>query len=467
MKKTLRAISEITVEPVEICDIYEIGNWTKCYPFIKLGYKNDDYESKLSDMSFYIKDKGVILGYFRAYNVVNVDKDDIIPLYSKKMVLYDLAVSARAYAKYGLILIDFLINYAKNNGYKAVEIKKISSCGFFLDFLNRHFKLEEFNDAYYIINNEPKIKPAEKHFLIYDNDNVRIEDIYFLYDMNFSVGKTQIKLKLNDKESISVDRRSGKIKFPSNVETTGDDVVLNSYTKSIIYLICAMYSTDEVKDLRIDYSLAEPNLFEAYACDVLYVNKDIAVLSDDIGYVLNMVDKGIKRIEPCTVGYDMNERSISPRLCRTECDHLIEKYAFNCDSKACGFSEKRDEKKKAKEFNLKLRSIKRFDVCIGDILHGEKKLSIVFNDGDGVEILSNGQKENGIKSNREEIIKELEYFYFTNWKSRYEDNPEPKIENSWSVKLALADEEIAFTGCDDYPRIWRYVERFVAKYGGF
>lgn len=296
--------------PVGLYDDYDVGNWTNCDPFLKLGYQNDDYEAKISDISFCIMNKGIVWGYFKAYNVVNVDKNDVIPLYSKKLMLYDFAVSARAYAKYGLILINFLINYAKDNGYSIVEIKKVSKYGFFLDFLNRHFKLEEHGNAYYILIDEPKIKPSEKHLSIYDNDNVKIEDIYFLYDLNFSVGKKVARLKLNDKESISVDRTSGKIKFPTNIEIMNDEVILNSHTKSPVLLICEMYNTDRVKNLKINFTNTNPNTFEAYSDDVWYVNKEISSLIDDVEYVSSMIDKGIKHIDSYIIDYDMNCRTI-------------------------------------------------------------------------------------------------------------------------------------------------------------
>lgn len=52
-------------------------------------------------------------------------------------------------------------------------------------------------------------------------------------------------------------------------------------------------------------------LFEAYTDDVLYVNKDILTLIDDVEYVSNMMHKGINSINPCIINYDMNDRTIS------------------------------------------------------------------------------------------------------------------------------------------------------------
>lgn len=322
MKKNLIGKSKIVVEPTGVCDAYEVGNWTDYYSFIKLGYKVDDYESKIFDTSFCIKDNGVIVGYFLAYNVVNVDEKSALPLYSRKLVLYDFAISARAYAKYGLILINFLINYAKNNGYNAVEIKKINKYSFFLDFLRRNFELCEFDGNFYIMIDQPKIKSSEKHLVIYEGDKVQIDDLYFLCDLKFSVGKKTAKLKLTENESITIDRASGKIAFPSNVEIVRDDVVLNSHTRSIVYLICTQYDENRIENLQIDYSATKPNVFEIYAGDKLYVNKSIPMLIENVEYVLTMIKKGIKHMEPCVINYDMNSQAFSYSCGGIDCEEL-------------------------------------------------------------------------------------------------------------------------------------------------
>lgn len=335
--ENIRKKSKIVVKAVGVCDMYEVGNWTNCYSFIKLGYKNDNHDSKITDVAFYIK-SDEILGYFMAYSVVNVVDSDILPIYSKKLVLYDFAISARAYAKYGLALINFLIRYAQKNGYKAIEIEKISEYSFFLGFLSRHFKLKELDDVCFILIDAPKIKLSEKYLSIYAKDNVTIEDIYFLYDLKFSVGKTRIARRLNDRESISVDRVSGKIKFPTNVELINDEVMLNSHTKSIVYLVCEAYRTNKVKKLKIDYSIENLNTFEVFVDDVLYVNKTIPTLIADIEYVTCMRDKGITRINPCIIDYDMNARSFSYNSGGMKCEDLIKKHAANRNYKAGNLS---------------------------------------------------------------------------------------------------------------------------------
>lgn len=330
MKKNLSQGSKrsrITVEPVDVCDFYEVGNWTDHYPSIRLGYKADGYVGKISDLAYCLKDNGAILGYFLAYNVINVDREDRIPLYSKKLVLYDFAVSARAYAKYGVHLIGFLIRYAENNGYHAIEIPKNENFPFFFAFLTRHFRTTEFDDASCLFIDAPKCKASEKHLLLYDTDKIGVDDIYFLYDLHFSVGKTVIRRKWQDTDTISVDRASGRLRFSRNVELLRDEVLLNAQTRSILHLLCNRLPADRAKGLRIDYSAAAPESFAIYSGDTVYVNKPISALVGDAAYVRAMMNRGIRCIASCIVLYDRNDRSFSDRYAEMLCENLLKMHA--------------------------------------------------------------------------------------------------------------------------------------------
>ena len=452
---------KVAIKKVNVCDIYEVGNWASCYPWIRLGYKVEDYTSKYSDIMYCIKNKFGIFGYFLVYNIINVNKDDIIPLYNKKLVLYDFAIDSRAYAKYGLMLMNYLIKYAKNNGYKAIEIKKIDKYNFFFKFMNRHYKLKEFNGSYYIIIDNPKIKLSQKYLHIYEKDNVRINDLYFLYDMNFKVLKTIAKYKLNEKEAIVIDRLSGKINFPSHININ-KEVTLNLYSRSLIYFVYEMYKYNQIKDISVNY---DNDIFEIIVGDTIYINKDSQVIMNDLKYALAMKDKGVKYIYSYIIEYNMNDRSYGKSFVKIECDKLIEKYTFSCDFIGEKAIEKINHKKKVNEFNEKLKNIKRFDFRFGNPFGGIKKLSIEFNEE--VNISSNGQRDNDIEPNKEELIKELANFNFINWKEKYESNLNPINENAWTISLIFENEIIEYRGLDDYPRVWEYVEWFVNKYSRF
>lgn len=465
MKKSLNENKKNTPSKVGVCDTYEIGNWTDCYPFIKLGFKRDDYQAKYSDVSFYLKENDNIIGYFTARNVVNLNEQDAIPLYSKKLELCDFAVSERAYAKYGMILLNFLLNYAKNNGYRAVVIKKQPNFPFFFEFVNRHYNLKEFDGYCYVIIDNPKIKQTEKHLTLYETDKISLEDIYFLYDLKFSVCKNLIKLKLNANEFISVNRKTGIITFPSNVNLNKDHVVLNSCTKNLVYLVCEDYNNNQVQNLAVDFSAVRPNVFQAYKDDTLYVNKTISDLTNDVEYLFSVADKGFKFIFPYLIDYNMNDRSFSYSFGKVSCNDLIENYLSTCDSTATTLPEKIKEKQAVKNFNAKLLSLKSFELSFGDFVSDVKTLSIRFSDDTVINTTT--QKDGNVNANKDDIIKELKRFYMSNWKDIYDTNAAPKVENSWHVKLVFENDTIEFKGFDDYPRAWICVERFANKYGNF
>ena len=178
-----------------------------------------------------------------------------------------------------------------------------------------------------------------------------------------------------------------------------------------------------------------------------------------------MKQNDINKIYSYFIGYDMNDRVFSQSFGGMEIDNLIDKYAANCDSKAANVIEKIQEKKRMKRFNVMLQSIKRFDFQFGNSFCGTKKLSINFSDS--LDIHSNGRIEKEINPNREEIIKELSNFYFSNWEEKYVNKINPKPENAWSIRLIFENDTLEFMGIDDYPNVWEYVKWFIEKYSKF
>lgn len=464
MKNNRTKKSKITVHPIGVCDIYEVGNWPSTYSFIKLGYELDKCDLKYSDIGFLIRDKAGISGYAIHKNAVIVDGQDALPIYSKKMVLCDFAISARAYAKYGKILIDHMINYARQNGYVAIEIKKEIKYSFFLDFLVRRYNVKEIEDSLYIFIKNPKIKTADKHLRLYDGESIEIEDIHFLRYVNFTVRKTVASFSLSDGEKITVDRKSGSVKFPQGVQVAGDGVELNDQTRGLISLIKELYKGDNAKGLTVSYK-AEDKQYEVLCGDVLYVNKPQSEIEDDLKYVLDKIDRGIDTICSIFVEYDMNDNSVLSSAGKKTCYELIEKYSQRCQFKGESMIEKINQKKRAKEFNQRLNDVKRFDFRFGNAFCGIKKLTISF--GECVEINSNGQIEKEIIPQREEIIRELCCFNFSGWQRKYDGNLNQKTENCWSVRLVLPDRVLEYEGLDDYPENWDFVEWFVNKYSKF
>lgn len=322
MKDNLK--EKIIIEEVGVCDSFEIGNWPIMFPCIKLGYTDTDYKSKYSDICYYLKKNDIILGYFMAHNKVVIDKNDIIPIYSRKLIIYDFSVDGRSYLKFGKMLFDFLITFAKNNGYSGIEIKKIEKYNYFNTFLTKNYQVKEFNNSYYLLIDNPIETPSQKYLQIFDDEKIKIEELYFLYNLEFIVSKDDVQLELNNHEFIKIDRKTGKISFPSNVKILSDDVCINSDTKSLVHLIFEM-NKNEIKNFKINYSLKNPNFFEAYDEDTVYVNKTIKSLLNDPTYAQEMIDKGIKYLYSYIINYDMDDFSFIHYGGKITCDEVLKK----------------------------------------------------------------------------------------------------------------------------------------------
>ena len=206
----------VVIRPATLHEEYDIGNWTKYYDWIKLGYEYSEYESLYSDILYVMTINGSLIGYFLAYNRVNTGDNPNIPLYNKEMVVYDLVVDVRAYAKYTKILMDYIIKYSNYNGYKAVAFYKVDKCNKFTNFLNKNYHVTEIENKLYLYNENPRIRTCQKYLTIYKEDKLSLEDLYFLYDLRFDVLKTKCKFSFNEYQ-IVVDRLADLIdSIPDN-----------------------------------------------------------------------------------------------------------------------------------------------------------------------------------------------------------------------------------------------------------
>ena len=121
--------------------------------------------------------------------------------------------------------------------------------------------------------------------------------------------------------------------------------------------------------------------------------------------------------------------------------------------------------KEISKFNKKLSKIRSFSFNFGNAFGGIKKFAIFFDDD--VEIKSNSGERIAFAPNKEEIIKELEALCFSDWKSKYDGNAKPILENAWTIEISFGNEKLEFVGLDDYPKNWENVEAFVKRYTGF
>ena len=111
-------------------------------------------------------------------------------------------------------------------------------------------------------------------------------------------------------EEISIDRKTGIISFPSNVNTTGE-VVLNDVTKSLVYTVKFMYHSNDIKNVDIAYDVNNPNYYEAIINKELYVSKDLNEIRDDKAYMNALINRGYDKVISNQLRYNMNESSFS------------------------------------------------------------------------------------------------------------------------------------------------------------
>ena len=304
-------VDGVKIRPASLDEEYEIGGWCSSYPWIKIGYEYDKYESKYSDTTYVMIINHEIVGYFMAYSEINIGNNNIIPICGKELILYDFVVDIRAYSKYSRVLINYMINYARYNGYNAITLNKVEKFTLFNDFINRYYKTTETEDKIYLMIENPRIRSCQKYLTIYENDKVQLEDLYFLYDLNFNILKTKCVLKLTDNEEIVINRLTGVISFPEYVKINKDKIILNHYTKALVYLIVSMNCANDKKPITIDYDINNKNYYEAIVDGLLYVSKDLKNIRNDNEYINLLIKKGYDRVVPNHLKYDMNERSFS------------------------------------------------------------------------------------------------------------------------------------------------------------
>ncbi len=269
-------------------------------------------------------------------------------------------------------------------------------------------------------------------------------------------------LNISKSEQILIDDKTNIITFPPRVQIIKDDLLFNSKTKGAVYVISKALKKDENLSPKLYYDKASDN-YEIYFDSVVCVNKTANEVIDDIAYALNLAEKNIKTVFFCLIDYSLDGTYFSNATSKMS----IEKIIYNYGIKA--FKDSIKERvalmKQVKEFNKKLSSIKQFDFNFGNAFCGIKKLRINFDLY--VTVKSNSIKALDVTPKKEDVLKELELFCFSAWKSVYNENKKPTFENAWMITLKLDGEVLEFKGLDDYPKTWNYVEYFVKKYGGF
>ena len=183
----------------------------------------------------------------------------------------------------------------------------------------------------------------------------------------------------------------------------------------------------------------------------------------DIRYVLKLVEQKIKSVYFCSIDYDTDGTYFHNATGKMDIDKII--YDYGVRAYGDSIKERVALMKSINAFNEKLSGINRFTFHFGNAFGGIKKFEISFDDE--LVIKSNSGIKTAFTPSKAEMIKELGLFCFPAWQDKYNANAKPVLENAWTIELCFEKEKLQFTGLDDYPKTWDFVEFFVKKYACF
>ena len=270
-------------------------------------------------------------------------------------------------------------------------------------------------------------------------------------------------LKISESEQILIDKDSKKVTFPSRVVILKDEFVYTNETKSAIYVISEALKTSKNITAQLYFDKLNSQNYEIYFGSTLCVNMAESAICENTTYLLTLLKKGVKTVYFINVDFNESGTYFYDACGKMSIEKIIQTNALRTFKPTV--KERVLLMKAISEFNKKLATVKRFTFNFGNAFCGIKKLAIIF-DGE-VLIKSNSGSRIDFAPTKEEVLKELELFFLPAWNSKYNTNPTPTLENAWTITLNLDGEELEFTGLDDYPKTWLFVEYFVKKYGGF
>ena len=270
-------------------------------------------------------------------------------------------------------------------------------------------------------------------------------------------------LKISESEQILIDKKSKKVTFPSRVVILKDEFVYTSETKSAIYVISEALKTSKNITAQLYFDNLNSQNYEIYFGSTLCVNMVESAASKNLTYLLTLLKKGVKTVYFINVDFNESGTYFYDACGKMSIEKIIETNALRAFKPTV--KERVVLMKQASEFNKKLKTLNSFTFNFGNAFCGIKKLLITFSNT--IEIKTNGNKYLEFTPLKEEVLRELELFYFPAWKSKYGENLKPQIENAWTITLKFESETLEFSGLDDYPKNWQFVEYFVKKYGGF
>lgn len=443
----------IIISPVKSYDEYEdIGNWNEYYPFLKIIYNTKEIPSDA--YHYVIRKNKIIIGYF--ISSIYIDNNGY-----RKMILHDLGIYSRSYAKDGKELINYLLKLARNCYCKELEIKKVPNFDSFYKFLFRHYKVKENNNLLSIVINNPKMLSSESNLRIFKDDKITIENLYFLYGLKFKIYRHKCIFKKNDYEII-INRNSNTLTLPKNIISNIKELDLNNNTRVLIILLCSFYDNNCFNDIYYIYNKKDNN-YKTYSDNEYYILDNSNKIEYNYPLLTKIYLKGFNNINICNLSF--NHHALSYHFDNRPLDirnHLKRNIKY-LDLNHNSLKEVPSLLKETDDFNNNLINLKRLDFRLGNSFSGIKKFTIIFDEK--IKIMHNSEKKD-IVVNKEEIIKELKTLSLNHWKTRYESN-NPNTDNAWSLSLIFNDNTLEFSGIDSYPNVWIFLLEFIEKYTSF
>ncbi len=455
----------IKIKPVGVNDDTAVGGWSECYDWLALTYLGDkERNMTYSDIAYKMTVGKEIIGYFIAQTAVCTEDDGFLKKSDKKLVLYDLSLDSEDKVKHGKILIDYLLYVAKKRGCSAVEIPTRNEFLLFRCFIECHYDVTEQGECSYIKTESDECNPETEYLCAYDDDAVSLEDLYFLWGMKFDIERERCVRSFDEGKKISVDRKSGRIRFSRGVVNLGGEIFLNARTRNLVHYVVRewVYSGTETIYLgkKIDEVVTDA-CTDTELC--VFDLADNVTRNFHLGYVAHK--QGYSAIWAYLIRFNMNDCTYNEDFARVPIERQILTNACYVDrERGMNMREEMSQRRRAAAFMEKLNGMLRVDFCFGEG-EGAKRLSLIF--GDKVRAEHNGTLDNAeVEYDRSAVIAQMCLLHFENWNTEYVGDSEDE-SGAWEITLSLRDDEmLTYKGKGAYPKIWFVVKDVVEQYSG-
>ncbi len=442
-----------------IDDDLEVGEWNKYYENLKFVYCLGDENAQT--LTYIMRENGIIIGYFLVEQFVCEKSTLFYEKYDKKIVLNDFGIYVKRSRNRAKLLINYLLTLAKSYCAKVVEIKKVEGFEHFYKFLKTDLCAQEDSENYYLVVKEPKTFPYSSVLKVFEGDTISIENLYFLYGLNFKIYKTKCVFE-NANLKIEVDRKSSLITIYNDICSLHNQLVLTNETRDLIYLLCKESQTKSVDGFYIDVNRHFFMNSVTYQSNTLILCNDVSYVANYYAFLNKTYLSGFDYIFAIKIDFDYHNLYYNYNIVDIEIRKALSRNYRFLDCRELSLLEKRERIKEVDKFNEKFEKIKRFDFSQGNPFLGIKKFSVLFENG--IEIKHNGRYEEKPLPTVEETKTLLKKLSFFNWKQKYNNEVCPNYENSWKIVLRFDDEVLEYEGLDEFPNSWLFLVEFIEKY---